>query len=77
MTVTALREGLYLIPDLVNEYLLDRPAGLVLIDTGFPRSTAKILQAIAARGFAAYSADACHGPPLMIDADRRFRERWL
>ena len=38
--------GLYIIPGLVNEYVLETADGDVLIDTGFPGSTDKILSAL-------------------------------
>ena len=50
MTVTKLMDGLHIIPGLVNTYLLETPGGLTLIDTGFPRDTAKIISGIASIG---------------------------
>ena len=47
---TELREDLYIVPGLVNVYLLDLPGGLTLVDTGFPRDTSKILEGIGAIG---------------------------
>ena len=50
MALTKLVHDLYIIPGLVNVYLLDAPAGLTLIDTGFSRDTPKILAGIGALG---------------------------
>lgn len=47
---TELTEDLYIVPGLVNVYLLDLPGGLTLVDTGFPRDTSKILEGIGAIG---------------------------
>ncbi len=41
-------EGLYLLPGLVNVYLMRTSDGFALIDTGFPKSAEKILNAIKA-----------------------------
>ena len=50
MTVSKLMDGLHRIPGLVNTYLLETAGGLTLIDTGFPRDTAKIISGIASTG---------------------------
>ena len=50
MPPTKLHDRLFVIPGLVNVYLLDLPGGLTLIDTGFPRDTSKILAGIGALG---------------------------
>ena len=50
MAPTKLIDGLYLMPGIVNVYLLDAPGGLTLVDTGFPRDTSKILASIGALG---------------------------
>ena len=50
MTVTKLMDGLHIIPGLVNTYLLETAGGLTLIDTGFPRDTAKIISGISSIG---------------------------
>ena len=50
MTVTKLMNGLYRVPGLVNTYLLETAGGLTLIDTGFPRDTAKIIRGIVSIG---------------------------
>ena len=50
MVVTELIDGLYIIPGLVNVYLLNSPGGLTLIDAGFPRDTSKILKGITSIG---------------------------
>jgi glyoxylase-like metal-dependent hydrolase (beta-lactamase superfamily II) len=50
MAAEKLIEGLYIIPGLVNVYLLDTPGGLTLIDTGFARSNRKILDGIRSIG---------------------------
>ncbi len=41
---------LYMLPGLVNVYLLTEPDGYVLIDTGFPKSAEKILKGIKTLG---------------------------
>ncbi len=41
---------LYMLPGLVNVYLISEPDGYVLIDTGFPKSAEKILQGIKTLG---------------------------
>ena len=43
-------DGLHRVPGLVNTYLLETAGGLTLIDTGFPRDTAKIISGIASIG---------------------------
>ena len=43
---------LYMLPGLVNVYLISEPDGYVLIDTGFPKSAEKILKSIATLGIA-------------------------
>lgn len=50
MAPRKLADDLYILPGLVNVYLLDAPGGLTLIDTGFPRDTPKILAGIEALG---------------------------
>ena len=50
MALTELMENLHIIPGLVNVYLLQSPGGLTLIDTGFARNTAKILEGIRSTG---------------------------
>jgi glyoxylase-like metal-dependent hydrolase (beta-lactamase superfamily II) len=50
MVVTELIDGLYIIPGLVNVYLLNSPGGLTLVDAGFPRDTSKILKGITSIG---------------------------
>lgn len=50
MTVIKLMDSLHIIPGLVNTYLLETAGGLTLIDTGFPRDTAKIIRGIIASG---------------------------
>jgi glyoxylase-like metal-dependent hydrolase (beta-lactamase superfamily II) len=43
MGIRPILDGLYIIPGLVNIYLLDTPDGCVAVDTGFPGSLKKIL----------------------------------
>ena len=43
---------LYMLPGMVNIYLLKEPDGYVLIDTGFPKSSEKILKALETLGVA-------------------------
>ncbi|WP_158808198.1 MBL fold metallo-hydrolase [Beijerinckia sp. L45] len=50
MAVAGLIAGLHIIPGLVNVYLLETADGLAVVDTGFARDTAKILDGIAAIG---------------------------
>ena len=50
MAVKQLTDEIYLIPGLVNVYLLQTDDGLVVLDTGFPGSAKKILKAVAALG---------------------------
>ncbi len=44
---------LYMLPGLVNVYLLAEPDGYALIDTGFPKSAEKILAGIKTLGIEA------------------------
>ena len=41
-----LTEDLYMLPGIVNMYLIDAPEGLTLIDAGFPNGALKILDAL-------------------------------
>jgi glyoxylase-like metal-dependent hydrolase (beta-lactamase superfamily II) len=50
MAVKQLAQDLWLIPGLVNVYILDTQDGLAVIDTGFPGRAPKILDAIRAIG---------------------------
>ena len=50
MKVQSVLPGLFLLPGLVNVYLLAEPDGYALIDTGFPKSAEKILKGIATLG---------------------------
>ena len=50
MGVRNVAEGLHIIPGLVNIYLLEIADGLAVIDTGFPGSAGKILDAVRAIG---------------------------
>jgi glyoxylase-like metal-dependent hydrolase (beta-lactamase superfamily II) len=52
MKVKAILPGLYMLPGLVNVYLIEEPDGYVLIDTGFPKSADKILKGIETVGVA-------------------------
>ncbi|WP_206244843.1 MBL fold metallo-hydrolase [Novosphingobium terrae] len=58
MAVKQLERDLWLIPGLVNVYILDTQDGLAVIDTGFPGRTPKILAALDAIGKT--SADVRH-----------------
>ena len=44
MKVKSILPGLYIVPGLVNVYLLSEADGYVLIDSGFPKAAQKILQ---------------------------------
>ena len=46
MTVKQLAEDLWIIPGLVNVYILQTKDGLAILDTGFPGRTGKILSAV-------------------------------
>lgn len=46
MAVKQLADDLYLVPGLVNSYLVRTSDGLMLLDTGFPGSTRKILDSV-------------------------------
>ena len=46
MTVKQLAENLWIIPGLVNVYILQTQDGLAILDTGFPGRTGKILDAV-------------------------------
>ena len=48
MALKALADGLYILPGMVNMYLLDTPEGLTLIDAGFPGDEKKVLEGIKA-----------------------------
>ncbi len=50
MKVKEILPGLYMLPGLVNVYLITAPDGFALIDTGFPNSAAKILAGIKSVG---------------------------
>lgn len=50
MAVKQLSEDLYVLPGLVNVYMLRSGDGLVVIDTGFPGSAKKILDGVRALG---------------------------
>lgn len=50
MALKVLTDGLYILPGMVNMYLLDVPEGLTLIDTGFPGNETKVLDAFKALG---------------------------
>ena len=52
MKVKAILPGLYMLPGMVNVYLIAEPDGYVLIDTGFPKSAEKILKGIETVGVA-------------------------
>ena len=47
MKVEQIMDGLYMLPGLVNVYWIKTPDGYALIDSGFPKSADKILQALA------------------------------
>lgn len=53
MAVKQLTEEVYLLPGLVNIYLLQTDDGLVVFDTGFPGSSKKILDGVRSLGKAA------------------------
>ena len=46
MKVQSILPDLYMLPGMVNVYLIAKPDGYVLIDTGFPKSAEKILKGI-------------------------------
>ena len=46
MAVKALADGLFILPGIVNMYLIDCLEGLVLIDAGLPDSAGKVLDAV-------------------------------
>lgn len=46
MAMKQLAEGLYIMPGMVNIYMLETRDGLAVIDTGFPGRTGKILAAL-------------------------------
>ena len=50
MAIKQLAPDIYIIPGLVNVYLLETDDGLMLLDTGFPGSAKKILAGIGAIG---------------------------
>ncbi len=50
MTIKQLAEDLFIIPGLVNVYLLDTNDGLVLLDTGFPGRAKNVLAGLRAIG---------------------------
>ena len=50
MTAIKLMDGLHRVPGLVNTYLLETAGGLTLIDTGFPRDTAKVIRGMTLTG---------------------------
>ena len=50
MKITQIMKGLYILPGLVNVYLMETVDGYAIIDSGFPNSAAKILEGIAAVG---------------------------
>ncbi len=50
MAFKQLVDGVHILPGLVNIYLIETPDGLALVDTGFPGSADKTLQALQASG---------------------------
>ena len=50
MAFRQLVDGVHMLPGLVNIYLIETPDGLALIDTGFPGSSDKTLEALHASG---------------------------
>lgn len=50
MALKQLCDGLYLLPGLVNVYVLETDDGLMILDTGFPGRSAKIIDALRAIG---------------------------
>ena len=52
MKVKAILPGLYMLPGMVNVYLIAESDGYALIDTGFPKSAEKILKGIETVGVA-------------------------
>lgn len=52
MKVKSILPGLYMLPGLVNVYLLSEADGYVLIDSGFPKAAQKVLQGIKTIGVA-------------------------
>ena len=50
MKAQSILPGLFMLPGMVNIYLISEPDGYVLIDTGFPKSAAKILKGLEAVG---------------------------
>ncbi len=50
MAVKKLLDGLYIIPGLVNVYILETDDGLVVLDTGFPGRAGKILDSVRTLG---------------------------
>lgn len=50
MSIKQLAQDLYVIPGLVNVYVLETVDGLALLDTGFPNGAARILAGVRAAG---------------------------
>lgn len=50
MALKQLADDLYILPGLVNVYILKTDAGLVVLDTGFPGRASKILDAVRSLG---------------------------
>jgi glyoxylase-like metal-dependent hydrolase (beta-lactamase superfamily II) len=58
MSLTQLAEDLFMLPGMVNIYILQTADGLVVLDTGFPGRTPKILKAL--RGIGRSASDVRH-----------------
>lgn len=58
MALKQLAEGLYLLPGVVNVYVLETDEGLIVLDTGFPGRCAKIIKAV--RGIGKQPSDVRH-----------------
>ena len=50
MAIKSIADGLFMIPGFVNMYLIDAPGQLTLVDTGFPKSEGKVLDALRGLG---------------------------